>query len=230
MNFYDTVMNIVREAADRYGVAGLSQLIDVDRRVIANWLNGKAKGPSLDRIARACDLMGYMPTSTAVNVGEPIDFDMVYHPNGLMLDPKDYIAIPLVKDENLIDGPVIPQSNIEHIGPAHKSAPFVQGRTHLISIAITDDIMAPLLAKNDYVIIDLDDREIEQGRLYLVRNPDRTKTAVRRVFIDGDSISFYNKDHSVEPKIFSLSRNYGNDLSKAILGRVIWGRIDLRSL
>lgn len=230
MNFYDTVMAILREAADHYGVVGLSKLVNVDRRVLTNWINGKAKGPSLDRIARVCDLMGYTPTLSALNVGEPIDFDMHYRPNGLMLDPKDYIAIPLVKDENLIDGPVIPQSNIEHIGPAHKSAAFVQGRTHLISIAMTDDIMAPLLVKDDYVIIDLDDREIEQGRLYLVRNPERTKTAVRRVFIDGDSISFYNKDHSVEPKIFSLSRQYNGDLSKAVLGRVIWGRIDLLNM
>lgn len=230
MNFYDTVMTIVKEAADRYGVVGLSKLVDIDRRVLTNWLNGKAKGPSLDRIARVCDLMGYTPTSTSVNVGEPINFDMTYRPDGIMLDPQDYVPVPLVKDENLIDGPVIPQSNIEHICPAHKSAPFVQGRTHLISIAITDDIMAPLLSCDDYVIIDMDDREIEQGCLYLVRTPDRTETAIRRVFIDGDAISFYNKDHSVEPRTFSLSRHYNGDLSKAILGRVVWGRIDLRNM
>ncbi len=230
MNFYDGVMNIVREAADRYGVAGLSQLIDVDRRVIANWLNGKAKGPSLDRIARVCDLMGYMPTSNKINVGEPIEFDMEYRPDGIMLDPKDYVPVPLVKNENLIDGPAIPLSNIAHFGPAHKSAAFVQGRTHLISVRITDDTMAPLLATDDYVIVDMDDREIVQGSLYLARNPDRTITAVRRVFVDGDAISFYDKEHSVTPRIFSLSRDYGNDISRAIIGRIIWGRIDMRSL
>jgi transcriptional regulator with XRE-family HTH domain len=230
MNFYDSVMTILREAADRHGVAGLAQLIDVDRRVIANWLNGKAKGPSLDRIARVCDLMGYTPTAMTVSVEERISFDMPYHPEGLMLDPADYVPVPLVKDENLIDGPTIPLSNIAYFGPVHKSAAFVQGRTHLISVRITDDTLAPLLGTNDSVIVDMDDLEIEQGRLYLVRTPDRSQTSVRRVIIDGDAITFYDKAHTVDPRIFSLSRDYADDLSKAIIGRIIWGRTDMRNL
>lgn len=230
MNFYDAVMAILKEAADRHGVAGLAQLIDVDRRVITNWLNGKAKGPSLDRIARACDLLGYMPAPTALTVGEPIIFDMPYHPEGLMLDPRDFIPVPLIANMDLIDGESIPFTNIAHFGLVHKSAAFVQGRTHLIAITITNDVMAPLLSHDDYVIIDMDEKEIVQGSLYLVRNPERTKVGVRRVLIDGDSISFYDKAHCVDPRTFSLSRDYENDLAKAIIGRVIWGRIDLRNL
>ena len=230
MNFYDTVMKILKEAADRHGVATLAQLIDVDRRVISNWLNGKAKGPSLDRIARVCDLMGYTPISTSISVGEPIGFDMPYQPDCLMLNPGDYVPLPLIRDANLIDGVNIPLSNIAHFGLVHKTATFVQDRTHLLAVSMPDDIMAPLLGFGDYAIIDMDDREIVQGSLYLVRTPDGTETSVRRVLVDGDAISFYNRDHSVEPRIFSLSRDYNDDLSKAIIGRVIWGRTDVRNM
>lgn len=234
--FIDQYRTMIEEAAGTFTMTQLQEIVGVDRRNVRKWVDGSGF-PRADSLAKLADAMGYRLVKTGLNSDDHIEaegFVKTEHGYAREIDLAEYEIVPLVKDPNLLssDDYVLPDSNIRHYTLVHKSTPTLnQCSPNLIAVKVTEVAIGTLLEKSDVVIIDRGDTEIENGRIYLVRTPEpESRTMLRRVILDASGhLTFYAQSHNVEPCTFHLDR-YGGAIKKAILGRGVRIRGDLRNL
>lgn len=238
-SFMSQYKTMLEEAVELFGMGQLQDLVGVNRRNIKIWRDGNGF-PRADSLASLADAMGWRLVKAGVNADshlEAVDFVRVDDERlAQKVNLSDYEAIPMVDDPDVLSDGYIPDGHIAHYGLVHKSTPFLQGCSpHLVAVAVLESSIGTMIEKSDTVIFDLNDREIENGRVYLVRTPESYggKTMIRRVMVAGENearrFTFYSENHDVPVQSYALWE-YKNDISKIILGRGVWFRGDLRNL
>lgn len=208
----------------------------IARQTLAKWLSGEAS-PSLKKYGVIMDYVG----ASCVRIGDEstklvsfahITFDGAEKPN-----PEEYIAVPVLADPDLIDpnSLFVPKENVStHSLPVARYQ-SVRSRPHLIGIVVRDDSMAPLLVPGDVIYVDRADTDVQDfGRLYLVKDAKSGSVQFRRVDIDEDDgvemVHLTADNPKVRPRHYSIKKHYGGKRRSCILGRVVYGRVDLLTL
>lgn len=149
---------------------------------------------------------------------------------------EDYLAVPLA-DEPVAAGPgLIPEDKIKGwilVWRGHESIRF---KTDLVAVQIgeREHSMVPTLHPEDIVLVDRSDRDPSPaGKIMLIcEPPPDCGAAIKKVRTqkrDGDvQITFYSDNtRDYPPDTYSLNKDYGGDITRAIAGRVIWAWSDM---
>nr|DAU30521.1 MAG TPA: putative transcriptional regulator [Caudoviricetes sp.] len=147
---------------------------------------------------------------------------------------EDYIAAPLVGEVGAGPG-YFDQGEVKSWFLAYRHVEAIRGRRNLIAVEIgpTSTSMCPLLNPGDIVLVDRDDKDVRYpGHIMLVRDPDDAGM-IKRVSLHrakNDWIIQFYSDNAAEnpPMLYSLREDYDGDLTKAVIGRVIWAWSDVR--
>jgi hypothetical protein len=147
-----------------------------------------------------------------------------------------YIAVPLAEGPVAAGPGMVPEDEVKSWVLVFKDHPSVSFRTNLVAVEIGkgQESMEPLLHPLDIVLVDKDDTRPEPGgQVFLVREPDDSVT-VKRVFIqrhEGEVMLNLVSDNPnkrlYQPMLYSLARDYGGDMRRAIVGKCVWAWSDL---
>lgn len=149
---------------------------------------------------------------------------------------EDYIAVPLAAGPVAAGRGMVPADEVRSWVLVWKHHDSVRFRRNLIAVEIGRGMtsMVPTLHPQDICLVDRDDFHAKfdpPGNIFLVREPDDS-VAVKRVVLKARSgethVTFYS-DNVTEhpPQVYSLRADYGGDISKAIIGRVVWAWSDM---
>lgn len=149
--------------------------------------------------------------------------------------PDDYLAVPLCNETGAGAG-VVQYDEFQSWFLVYKNEPSIRWRSNLIAVKIAkgSTSMLPTLAPEDIVLVDRGENfNPRAGKIYLVAEPDGS-TKVKRVNIDIDKhdretrIIFYS-DNAAEnpPEMYNLAEEYEGDITRAIIGRVVWAWSDV---
>lgn len=217
-------------------VQKLADITGIPRSTIQNWQSGTSK-PTLDKFGKVMEYIGVIPQRVGQEAVESVSFANIQFEGMDAPRSEDYLAIPVLKNPDLLSpGNYYVTGNNTFITTlASAKYKATKGRKHMVGIFIKDNDMAPLLEPDDVVYVDLDDTQVkEHGHTYLVRDAATNKVCVRRVDEeeeDGDLRLHFSADNpATKPRHYSVKKHYGGDRRAAILGRVIWARIDMRNL
>ncbi len=148
----------------------------------------------------------------------------------------DYMAAPLVGEAGAGPG-YLPQNEIKSWLLIYKHQDAVRYRRNLIAVEIGEHStsMQPTLNPRDIVLVDRDDRDVSKpGHMMLVLDPLDGSGMIKRVAVtdldDGDIRITYYSDNTAShpPMVYSMKKDFGNDLEKAIVGRVVWAWSDVK--
>ena len=239
-NFSEQVTELLQEAFDKFGYVGIQKEIGIRRQNFQKWLNGE-QSPRSDLLGKVADLMGYRLVKVGIDSDNRLQADnFIAQDDGNFsrkIDLSQYEVVPVVKNPDALSAipgeSHIADKDIQYPAIIHKSATVLdENSPNLIGVVVDGKKMGAPVEKSDSLFFDREDREIENGRVYLVRTPDG-QTLIRRVIAsekDGDiHLTFYAENSAFEPLAFSLSE-YDGDISKAILGRGVWFRGNLREI
>lgn len=237
-SFYKLMTEAIRAAVDEVfdgSKINAAKACGATYSTMCRWYTGDTS-PRIEDIAALMDLAGY----TIVKRDEPASTDYRFEcPDNLErqdiaeFENTNFVAIPIVKDvDRLTD--FVPKENRLSWALVDREAPSIQGRKNLVCVVIQDTLMSPTLNPDDWCLVDRDKKIEESGRMYLVRDPSGSRTAIRRVTFkrDGDDVRIVcvNDNHTVaRAEIFSLKKDYAGDITKAILGQVVWIRANARN-
>lgn len=151
-------------------------------------------------------------------------------------DAADYLAVPLA-EEPVAAGPgIIPDDKVRGwiiVWRQHESIRF---KSDLVAVRIGDreHSMIPTLYPGDIVLVDRADRDPSPaGKIMLIcEPPPDCGAAIKKVKTrkrDGDvQVTFYSDNtRDYPPDTYSLNKDYGGDITRAIAGRVIWAWSDI---
>lgn len=149
----------------------------------------------------------------------------------------DYLAVPLVAD--FAAGPGhIPPENVKDWLIVSRNHMAVRVRKNILGVQLSRDAlnMEPTLRPGNIVLVDRDDRNVENGRMFLVREPDDNGDAsITRVAVTEAGgkeqdfrITYYGDNPAYPPRIYSLQKDFGGDWEKVVVGRVLCVWADMR--
>lgn len=215
-------------------VLKLAEITGIPRSTIQRWQSGKSD-PSLTKFGAVMSYIGVLPQRVGQAKAEPISFAKVEF-EGQKLPSDEYLAVPVLKDPDLIEGSdfFVPATNIATVALPLADSKEVGDRPHTVAMVVEDRDMTPLLDPGDLVYIDRADTEITgAGDIFLVRTKDG-KTRLRRVHAkheEGDTLLYFVADNpKVEPCHLSVNKDCGGDKANAILGRAYAARTDLMNM
>lgn len=237
MNMGNVCVSFMQVAIEKAGsLTKLEEAVGIPRQTLAQWADGK-RTPSVDKFY---DILKYVDAAI-VRVGHEgihkVNFDNLTLEDEHSPSAEDYIAVPVVKNPDLLVGDdfFVPQSNIAATTMSLATYKTARGRKHQVGLFIRDNSMAPLLEPGDVVYVDRADTAVHSyGHLYLVRDAATGHVCVRRVeeqVLENDTmLHFYADSKDVSPAHYSVNQHYKGNRRDAILGRVLWGRIELLDL
>ena len=232
-------MSTIRKAVDDQfngNISAASKAWGVTGDNLNKWLSGK-RVPSIKNISPIIDRLGKFVTE--IEPAKDVCFvNAKVVPAGEHVHPpqaEDYIAAPLVGEVGAGPG-YVAQEDVESWFLVYKHVPAIMHRRDLIAVEIGDHStsMSPLLNPGDIVLVDRDDHSVEHpGHIMLVRDPDGAGM-IKRVALnkDGDdwSLQYYSDNAAKNPPMtFKLGEDYDGDITKAVVGRVIWAWSDVRN-
>ncbi|MGE4194695.1 MAG: S24 family peptidase [Pseudodesulfovibrio sp.] len=243
---WDKILESIKELeSSGESRASIARLMGVGRATVGNWIDGIRRG---ERVSFA-DMLRYAE-SLKIDLAELLGFqpqkssrDVCFvAPQRLSTKsadtpiPEDYIAVPLAEGEVAAGRGMIPQDDIQSWVLVWKNHDAVRFRTNLIAVEIGkgQNSMVPTLHPQDILLVDRDDFRdhfAPPGNIFLVREPDSSVT-VKRVTVkprNGDVMITYYSDNAVEhpPMSWSLTEDYDGEISKAVIGRVVWAWSDM---
>lgn len=147
---------------------------------------------------------------------------------------QDYFAVPLTTESAAARPGRIPQDDIQGWMLVWRHHESVRFRKDLVAVAVAEgeNCMAPTLHPGDVVLVDRAEKSPDPaGKIMLVREPSGV-AAVRRVAaqnLEGDlELVFYAADQRSHPPVVGrLHRDYGGDITRAVIGRVVWAWSDM---
>ncbi len=149
----------------------------------------------------------------------------------------DYIAVPLASMPVAAGRGIIPEDKIRSWILVWKGQEAVRHRGNLAAVEIgpRETSMIPTLHPKDIVLIDRDDYRPKPppGNIYLVREPqgDVDGLAIKRVRFqiknNKELIVFYSDNTDFAPDIYDMETDYSGEVSRAVVGRVIWSWSDM---
>lgn len=237
--FSEKIMSTIRKAVDDQfngNISAASKAWGVTGDNLNKWLSGK-RVPSIKNISPIIDRLGKFVTE--IEPAKDVCFvNAKVVPAGEHVHPpqaEDYIAAPLVGEVGAGPG-YVAQEDVESWFLVYKHVPAIMHRRDLIAVEIGDHStsMSPLLNPGDIVLVDRDDHSVEHpGHIMLVRDPDGAGM-IKRVALnkDGDdwSLQYYSDNAAKNPPMtFKLGEDYDGDITKAVVGRVIWAWSDVRN-
>lgn len=237
-NFFDAVMNVLREGVKKYGsAAALAAASGVSPANISYWLTGK-RSPRLAEISPILDLLRVSTALPNDEASRDVCFvNARVMPAGQHIAPpvsEDYIAAPLVGEVGAGAG-YFAQDDVESWFLVYKNLPSIMGRRNLIAVEIgrNSTSMSPLLNPKDIVLVDRDDINVDHpGHIMLVRDPEGAGM-IKRVAMHKEGadwyIQFYSDNAAQNPPLtYKLREYYDGEICKAVVGRVIWAWADVR--
>ncbi len=231
-------MSTIRKAVDDQfngNISAASKAWGVTGDNLNKWLSGK-RVPSIKNISPIIDRLGKFVTE--IEPAKDVCFvNAKVMPAGQHIAPpqsEQYIAAPLVGEVGAGPG-YFAQEEVESWFLVYKNVPAIMHRRNLIAVEIgpSSTSMQPLLNPGDIVLVDRDDQDVEHpGHIMLVRDPDGAGM-IKRVALnkDGDDWSLqYYSDNAAKnpPMIYRLNEDFDGDITKAVVGRVIWAWTDVR--
>ncbi len=205
--------------------------------MLGKWLNG-TRVPSMSSLSPILEKIGVTLNQRSSEADREVCFvNAKIVPAGEHIRPpqaEDYIAAPLVGEVGAGPG-YVAQDDVESWFLVYKHVPAIMHRRDLIAVEIGrhSTSMSPLLNPGDIVLVDRDDHSVERpGHIMLVRDPDGSGM-IKRVALnkDGDDwvIQFYSDNAAKNPPmIYRLNEDFDGDITKAVVGRVIWAWTDVR--
>lgn len=150
---------------------------------------------------------------------------------------ENYFAVPLAKGAVAAGPGLVPEDEVKGWLLVYRYQKAVQYRTNLVAVEIGQgqESMAPTLHPEDIVLVDKDVRSPEpEGSIFLVRDPDGDVT-IKRVTVErrkpGETWLAFSSDNPDKraylPRFYSLEEDYGGDITKVIVGRVVWAWKDM---
>lgn len=217
----------------------MADALEVDPSQLNRFLSGE-RGLTLDSLGRILDKLGgraifpdenaeaardvcfVAPGMTSADGGEP--------------DPEDYLAVPLAASPVAAGPGLIPEDAIKGWVLVWKHHESIRFRTDLIAVEIGSGeySMIPALHPGDLVLVDRQDKSPDPaGRIMLVSEPGEDGgVMVKRVGtnqLDDDIELVFYSDNSREfpPFTYRLNRDYDGDITRAIVGKVVWAWSDM---
>ena len=237
--FSEKIMAIIRKAVDDQfngNISAASKAWGVTGDNLNKWLSGK-RVPSIKNISPIIDRLGKFTTEKEA-AREVCFVNAKIVPAGEHVAPpqaEDYIAAPLVGEVGAGPG-YVAQDDVESWFLVYKHVAAIRQRSDLIAVEIgkSSTSMLPLLHPGDIVLVDRDDQDVEHpGHIMLVRDPDGAGM-IKRVAMNKDgtdwTLQFYSDNAAKNPPMtYKLGEDYESDITKAIVGRVIWAWSDVRN-
>lgn len=243
MGFEDDFKQLVQEASENMfrNAADLAERAKVSPSALSQLLSGKRKGLQLETVARLLDAIGVnLVRPWEQGRGREVCFAdaRVVRAEGDGPPPVagEYLAVPVVDEAGAVPGAAAKEEvrswllvdrSLRSLAPHDDYLAVLVGRN--------SRAMAPLLQPGDMALVDLKDRGelagyAPPGNIYLVREPGREVGGViRRVALSGGGLNtiltYYGENHDPEPHF--LYRDFAGELSRAVLGRVIWAWTDM---
>ena len=246
MGFEQDFKQLVREASEKVckNATELAEKAGVSQAALSQLLSGKRKGLQLESVGKLLDAIGVSLTrpwereqtrevclvdAKIVRAGE----------HGPPIIPEEYVAVPLVSEAGAGPG-IVPQDEFKSWVLVYRNLRSIARRSNLIAVEIGKNSrsMVPLLHPGDLVLVDLDDRgELSgfapPGNTYLVREPGQEGGGkIKRVSMSGQgknaTIIYYSENVAENvPESYFLAQDFDNDITKAIVGKVVWAWTDL---
>ena len=237
--FYDSFKDIIDNAIEQHGsAAALSRATGISPANISRWRSGE-RIPRMEEISPLMNLLNVTLKLPSAEAGRDVCFvDARVVPAGSGQKPpevEDYLAVPLVEEVGAGPG-LIPQGELLSWFLVWRNQKSIRYKRDLIAVQIgkQSTSMLPTLKPEDIVLVDRQDRDVETpGHIMLVMDPDGSGM-IKRVSIQHNprsrdsQLTFYS-DNAVNnpPMVYSVREDYDGDLSKAIVGRVVWAWSDV---
>lgn len=234
-----------KELREKLSATGLKQLqiakqTGIQQASLSRFMNGTQETLNGDAVIKLIEWLGGSISFASQNgdVAKDVCFvnthivDAEYYREKPVAE--DYAAAPLVGEVGAGPG-YLPQETIKSWVLVYKHQPAIRHRRNLIAVEIgkSSISMQPTLNPEDIVLVDRDDKEVQDGHIMLVLDPDDRSGMVKRVSmkkIKNDiQLTFYS-DNAIlfPPSVYSLNEDFEGDWNKAIVGRVIWAWADMR--
>lgn len=215
----------------------LAEAADISMPSLYHFFSGTRKGLNIESVGKLVDALGYTLAPKTWNSDREICFVRDnFNSADVNIEPPqadDYLAVPLFSEVGVGLG-TIEYGDFQNWFLVSKHQKSLRWRNNLIAIEMSNSsAMKPLLNPSDIVLIDLDDKDTQQpGRIMLIRDPFSHVGMVKRVAVvpkdDDDLVMFYSENGAEYPPIvYSLHDDLDSDLSKFILGHVIWAWTDM---
>jgi transcriptional regulator with XRE-family HTH domain len=246
MGFSDDVRRKLNELIGRSGTYAnkkrMADALEVDPSQLNRFLSGE-RGLTMDSLGRILDRLGVRAvfpdeepapgardicfiapekTSVGTGAGDPV--------------PEDYLAVPLAASPVAAGPGLIPEDRIEGWVLVWRHHESVRFRTNLVAVEIgkNEHSMVPALHPGDLVLVDRDDKSPDPpGRIMLVTEPGEAggamvkRVATKKVDDDVELVFYSDNSREFPPFTYRLHRDYDGDITRAVVGRVVWAWSDM---
>jgi phage repressor protein C with HTH and peptisase S24 domain len=248
-NLIQQALDILKKALDDKFAGNMSTAMSAwgmnpKTGLLGKWFRGE-RIPSMSSLAPILESLGvslnfdHIETPAHPATKDVCFVDARVVPAGENIEPpqaEDYLAAPLVGEVGAGRGIIAQDDVISWFLVYRHALPAAHSRDlFAVEIAKGSTSMQPTLYPGDIVLVDKG-ASIDgyYGRMMLVRDPDDGSGMIKRVELkplkDDTLVTFYS-DNAAEwpPMIYSLKEDFDGDLSRAIVGRVIWAWSDVRN-
>ncbi|WP_460031676.1 S24 family peptidase [Megalodesulfovibrio paquesii] len=184
-------------------------------------------------VATARELRFEPPTIVSVRESEAPSGNTPHAPLS-----EDYLAVPLVEQAVAAGPGLIPEHTVRDWVIVWRWQEAIRGKSNLVAVRVgkAQTSMAPTIHPGDILLVDRNDIHREPhppGNIYLVQDPAPDYgLAVKRVIFEHQNrrlrVVFYS-DNAVEhpPRTYDFQAEYHGEISRALIGRVVWAWSDM---
>lgn len=235
----EQILDVLRYGVREYGsAAALCRATGVSPVNMSRWLKGVL--PKTSEIEPVFNLLKVsLSVPDVITPTTQVQFVSPHVvPAGNDAPPPEadkYLAIPVVDEIHASHGPVSP-IDIKSWFMVRKDSTTLKYKKDLIAVVKDGEynIQEPTLRAGDICIVDRDDIQPDKGAFMLVRTPPTRQGLVGqkgmlcRVYDNGDELVFDSDCKGTRPHLYSIEKEYGGDVRKALIGKVLFCWSDMQ--
>lgn len=246
MGIFDEALKAIRDATAGGGQykdpTQLARDCGFEPNLISRWLSGE-RSPKLNKIGPVLDKIGFRLVAPDERPDTTRDVALVVDVKMMQVEPgvrppasAHYFAVPLADGAVAAGRGLLADEGVKGWILVYRNQESIRFRSNLVAFTIgkNQESMIPTLHPGDIVLVDRGDFDKgfkPPGNIFLVREPDDS-IMVKRVVVkpkDGDmTITFYSDNAAEHPPLnYSLNQDYGKEIGRAIVGRVVWAWSDM---